>query len=434
MILTADWVLPVVGRPLARGAVLTRGPRIEKVGPLEEIEAAAPLEAVERFDGCVLMPGLVNAHTHLSLSVLGGLVPSMPMRPFLKQVTKAILAMSDDDFASSAALGALQSLRCGVTCVGDIAYGPESLAASADVGLAGVFFWEVLGIEAADLSSELAEREFPAEVGSCSTGRARCGISPHTPYTSGPELLKAEWNVSQRHHVAFSLHVAESPAERDLMLGGTGPLAETASRLADGFRCPHVGSVEYLETLGVLQDAVAVHCTNLEPGDTRRLKKNARGVVLCPRSNEYLHNGAPPVGELSSAGIYLALGTDSAASNVDLDLWEEARAVRALDRSLTSRRILAMLTHDGALTLGLDHLCGSLAPGLQADIAVIRTGETSDPETAVITTGGRATVEAVMSAGLWRVRDGRSALPSMALERAAAGSRAVAERALGQEA
>ncbi len=430
MILTADWVLPITGRPLPDGAVLTHGSRIEMVGRLQDVVAAAPDDLVERFEGCVIMPGLVNAHTHLSLTVLGGLVESMPMRPFLKSVTKAILAMSDDDFAASAALGALQSLRCGVTCVGDIAYGPESLAACADVGLGGVFYWEVLGVDPGDLSGELAEREFPAEVGACSTGRARCGVSPHTPYTSGPELLRAMWNVAQRHHISYAVHVAESAAERDLMHRGAGPLAETAGRLAHGFRAPGVGSVAYLDGLGVLQDAVAIHCTNLESGDARRLKRSARGVVLCPRSNAYLHNGRPPVAELSAAGIYLAVGTDSAASNHDLDLWEEARALRALDPTLTSRRIVAMLTHDGARTLGLDHMFGSIAPGIQADLAVIRTSKTKDPESAVVAEGGEHAVEAVMSAGIWRVREGKSALPYHSVERAAAGSRAVAERAI----
>ncbi|MDO8963244.1 MAG: amidohydrolase family protein, partial [Coriobacteriia bacterium] len=197
MILTADWVLPVTGRPIRDGAVLARGARIEAVGTFEHVRAAAPDEAVESFEGCVLMPGLVNAHTHLSLTVLGGLIPPMPMRPFLSRVTAAILAMSDDDFAASAALGALESLRAGVTCVGDVVYGPEPLAACADAGLAGVFFWEVLGIDAGDLSGELAEREFPADLGACTRGRTRCGLSPHTAYTSGPELLRAAWNVAR---------------------------------------------------------------------------------------------------------------------------------------------------------------------------------------------------------------------------------------------
>lgn len=431
MILTADWVLPVTGLPIRDGALRTRSGRIEAIGTLKQMRAATPDDdTVERFDGCVLMPGLVNAHTHLSLTILEGLIPPMPMTPFLKRVTAAVMAMSDDDFAASAAWGALECLRAGVTCVGDIAYGPEPLAACADAGLAGVFYWEVLGIDAEELSGELAEREFPADIGSCTLGRTRCGLSPHTPYTAGPELLRAMWNVSRRHRVGYAIHVAESPAERLVMQSDRGPLAETAHRLAHGFHAPGVGSVAYLDGLGVLDDAVAVHCVHLEPGDARRLKRAARGVVLCPRSNAYLHNGAPPIAELSCAGIYLALGTDSSASNHDLDLFEEARAARELDHTLTSRRLIAMLTHDGARVLGLDHICGALEPGLSADLAIVRTGSTADPETAVVRLGGRETVEAVMSAGLWRVRRGKAALPTIALERAAAGSRAVAQRAI----
>jgi cytosine/adenosine deaminase-related metal-dependent hydrolase len=276
VILTADWVLPVTGRPIRRGAVRMRGARIEALGTLEQMKADAPGEVVEQFEGCVLMPGLVNAHTHLSLTVLGGLIAPMPLHPFLKRVTAAVLAMSDDDFAASAAKGALDSLRAGVTCVGDIAYGPEPLAACADAGMAGVFYWEILGIDGGELSGELAEREFPAEVGACTLGRARCGLSPHTPYTAGPDLLRAMWNVSQRHRIGYAVHVAESAAESELMLRGTGPLSETARRLATGFRSPGVGSVAYLEGLGVLTDAVAVHCVHLEQGDTRRLKRSAR--------------------------------------------------------------------------------------------------------------------------------------------------------------
>lgn len=432
MIVTADWVLPVTARPIRGGAVLTRGARIEMVGTFEQVFAAAPDEPVERYDGCALMPGLVNAHTHLSLTVLGGLVPPTTMQPFLRRVTAAVHAMGDDDFAASASQGALESLRCGVTTVGDIAYGPEPLAACADIGVGGVFFWEVLGIEAHDLSGELAEIEFPAEVGACTTGRTRCGITPHAPYTSGPALLDAAWRVAQRHKVAFAIHVAESPAERELMLSGRGPLAAVAARTAHGFSAPGVSSVAYLEKLGVLRDALAVHCVNLEEGDARRLKKTARGVVLCPRSNAYLSNGEPPVAALATEGVRIALGTDSPASNHDLDLWEEARALRELDPTLTPRMLIAMLTREGAYVLGLEQSCGALAPGMQADLAIYRTGEATDPEADLVRGAGAGSTVAVMTAGVWRVRDGKPALPTLLIERASADARATVERALAR--
>jgi cytosine/adenosine deaminase-related metal-dependent hydrolase len=430
MIVTADWLLPVTGRPLRGGAALVRGPRIERIGPLEELTALGPKESVERFDGCVIVPGLVNAHTHLSLTVLEGLIPRMPMSRFLREVTKAVLAMSHDDFAASAMLGAIQSLECGVTTVGDIVYGPEALAACADAGVGGIFYWEVLGHAADELSGELAEREFPAEVGACTSGRTRCGLSPHATYTSGPGLLAAEWKVADRHHVGYAVHVAESEAERELMITGAGPLAHTAHRLAHGFKTPRKGSVAYLDSLGVLQESVAIHCAHLEPGDTGLLKRSVRGVVLCPRSNAWLGNGPAPVSELSSAGIYLAVGTDSPASNEDLDLWQEARALRKLDPTLTARRLIAMLTVDGARVLGLHGWCGALEPGMQADLAVMQVGPTEDPENAVVRSGGRDTTQAVLSAGLWRVREGKASLQTGAVKRAAAAAREVAVRAL----
>ena len=430
MLIGADWVVTAAGRPIRDGAVLTHGHRVVEVAPLAELEAAHPDEPVERFEGCVIVPGLVNAHTHLSLTVLAGLIEPMPMRQFLKAVTTAVLAMGNDEFAASATMGALECLRCGVTWVGDIGYGPEPLAACADTGVGGVFYWEVLGIEADDLSGELAEREFPAEVSACTTGRTRCGISPHTPYTSGPRLIQAEWQVAQHHHTGFAIHVAESHAERDLMRKGEGPLVQLAGRLAHGFVVPKTGSVDYLDRLGVLKDAVAIHCVHIDPGDIMRLKHAARGVVLCPRSNAWLENGTAPVAELSSAGVRLALGTDSPASNADMDLFAEARSARKIDPSLTARRLLTMMTADAAKVLGLEDVCGTLAPGMSADLAVVRTGQTTDPENAVITQGGPDTVRAVLSAGVWRVREGKVALPTSAAKRAAEEARGVASRAL----
>jgi len=430
MIVTADWVLSVAGPAIRGGAVLTDADgRIEQVAPLDQVVASHPDDVVERFDGCAIIPGLVNAHTHVSLTVLSGLVPRMPMRPFLSHVTAAIQAMSHGDFAASAALGALESLRGGVTCVGDIAYGPASLTACAGLGLAGVFYFEVLGIEHGGLRAQLERHCFPLARGACAHGRARCGISPHAPYSVGPEPLQAAVEVARETGASLAVHVAESVAERELMLGRGGPLLEVSARLAHGFEAPGVGSVAYLARLGVLQDIVAIHCANLEPGDPNLLA-TARGVVLCPRSNVYLQNGTPPVAALREAGVRLAIGTDSPASNTDLDLFEEARALLALDRDLTPQRVLEMVTRDGARALALDDRLGALAPGLDADLTVVRIGETADPVAAVVATGGCETVQAVMTAGRWRIRDGRPVGDVSVIETRAAAARDVAARAI----
>lgn len=430
MIVTADWVLPVASEPLAGGAVLVEGGRIAMVGTLEGVTAAAPDEPVERFDGCVIMPGLVNAHTHLSLTVLGGLVEPMPMRQFLARVTSAVVAMSEADFAASAALGALECLRNGVTCVGDIAYGPVSLAACAAAGVAGVFYFEVLGAKEADVPSRLEAEGYVSARDSVSR-RLRRGVSPHAPYSSGPGTLRATHAIARRDGAGYAIHLAESPAERELMISGTGARADAAARLAEGFTAPGVGPVAYLERLGVLDGALAVHCVVLEPGDARLLAASTVGVALCPRSNAFLGNGGPPVADLRDAGVRLCLGTDSPASNWDLDLFEEARALQALDPDLTPTRLIEIVTRDGARALGLDGTLGSLAKGLDADLTVLRLPSDARPEAAVIALGGRNRVAAVMTEGDWRIRDGASTAATAAIEAEAAHARAVAKTAIG---
>lgn len=430
MIVAGDWLLPGDGQPLQGGAVLLRGPRIQEVAPYEALVAAHPGEPVDVHAGCVITPGLVNAHTHLSLTVLRDLAPPGDLATWLRSVAKGISAMRDDEFAASATLGALESLEAGVTVVGDIAYGPEAPAACGDAGLAGTYYWEVLGIEAADLSRELARREFPSGPGQCTSGRTRRGLTPHAPYTAGPELLRAVHSEARRLEAGFAVHVAESLAERQLLAGGAGPFQETAARFARGFTPPRTSSVAYLDALGVLEGALAIHCVHLGEGDAALLGAKARAVVLCPRSNAVLGNGRPPVSALAAAGVALALGTDSAASNADLDILAEARALAAIAPQMTARRLMRMMTIEGAAALGLDDELGSLEAGKQADLAVFRVGETREPEEAVIRAGGRETLKAVMSGGAWRMRECRHVFPTQAAERAADRARSVAQRAI----
>lgn len=421
MILSADWVLSVSGRPIRDGAIWSRSSRIDTVGHVDDVAAAAgPREAIQHYPGCVIMPGLVNAHTHLSLTGLDGLLPMTSQRAWLAALTTTLRALDDDDFGACATAGAMHCLRSGVTVVGDIAFGPESLAACADAGLGGVFYWEVSGIAAEDLSGELAGREFPTDTGRPLTARARWGLSPQSPYTSGPGLLEAAHRVASTHMLGFCLHVAESSAERDLMLSGLGSLAGTARRLAHGFAHPRTGTVEYLQDLGVLDGAVAVHCTNLEKGDEVRLKRHARGVVLCPRSDAALGNGQPDVAALSRAGVRMGLGTESLASAADLDLFAEARALRQLDVTLTPARAVEIMTHEGASVLGMEDAFGTLEHGKQADFVVVETGTTGDPEGAVVAKGGQDTIVAVISSGLWRVREHKLVFPTEATVRACA--------------
>jgi aminodeoxyfutalosine deaminase len=418
VLLSADWVLPIDGDPIRNGAVRVHNGRIADVGSAETLASVDKI--AHCFPGCVILPGFVNAHTHLSLTALGGVLPSTDLPTWIGKLVGMMRALDADDMAASAALGALRCLEAGVTVVGDIAYGPEPLASAADMGVGGTFYWEVLGVDSNRLLPVLEAEEFPTTKSDASSNRAHCGISPHSAYTCGPGLLRAVAEFARRHRYPVAIHVAESWAETELLEAGLGPLAPVAERLAHGFQPPHVSPVAYLASLGALDDALAVHCVHLAPGDGKTLARHARGVAVCPTSNAFLHNGQPPVETLVSSGIRVGIGTDSAASNPAFDLFAEAHAVRGIFPSLTAERVLRMMTLEGADALGLAGSFGSLTRGKQADLVVMRLPSAEDPAETVLTTGGAASVQAVLAAGIWRVRESQPAMPAAAIESAAA--------------
>lgn len=418
MFLTADWVVPVFDDPIRDGAVVVAGGRIRDVGPTAVFETLYPDEPRHDFPGCTITPGLVNAHTHLAMTCFKGLIEPQPFHSWIKYVPLAWRSLSGDDIAASIALGAIKSIACGVTAVGDIAYGPESVAIAADSGLGGVFYWEVLGISVDELPEFLYEAEFPITGDHACGPRVYCGLSPHAPYTSGPDLIAGTHKIARARGARFAVHVAESDAEVELLSSGTGPLADLAERLADGWKNPGRSPVRYLDALGALSGAAAIHCAKVLPVDLTPLARRAAGVVLCPRSNAYLMNGEPPAWRFEQAGIFLGLGTDSLASNSDLDLFEEARALRQMEPRFSARRLFEMMTIGGAEVLQVADEFGTLEPEKQADIAVYRvTGD--DPFEALLAGAGRSTTEAVLSAGVWRVREGGPTTGVSLIERAA---------------
>ncbi len=430
MLITADWVLPVSRPPISHGAVLVIDDVIVEVGRADDL--ANLHSSVPRHDhpGCVIVPGLVNAHTHLSLTAIGGLIEPQAFEHWLSRLMGAIGSWEPGDHRASAALGAHRCLQAGVTVVGDITTCPEARLTSLEAGVGGTFFWEVLGIPSPALYARLEKMEFPANIDGGCGPRVRCGLSPHSPYTAGPRLIQALHEAALEWHVPYCVHAAESAAEVELLRDGCGPLADVAERNADGFEAPGCSPVTYLDRLGVLDGATVVHAGHIGPNDIARLASSARGVVACPRSNIYLSNPVAPVARLLKAGVPVGLGTDSAASNHDLDLMEDVRALHDLDPSISPRTLIEMVTAMGAITLGLEDRFGILERGMQADLAIFRIGETSDPESDFVRFAGASTVSAVLAAGAWKVLEGRLEDPVEPVEIAARAARVRAEHEL----
>jgi cytosine/adenosine deaminase-related metal-dependent hydrolase len=429
VIISGEWLLPIDRPPIRHGAIRISGPRIVDVGELDDLKRRHPKDSVNEQSGCVVLPGLVNAHTHLSLTSLRGLLPPGEFAGWIARLAPLISALDDDDFADAASFGALECLRSGITVVGDIAYGPEAPAAAADTGVGGVFFWEVFGIGPDDLPQTLASHDFPADASSCD-GRTLCGLSPHSPYTSGPELIRAVYRYARRQGCRHAIHIAESTAEIRLLTGGEGPLRATAERLAEGFSPPGSGGIRYLEHLAVLDGSIAVHCVQLMPGEAELLASHAAGVVLCPRSNRYLLNGCPPVGALREAGVRLAVGTDSLASNESIDLFAEARELLAIDAGMSAGRVLKIMTLEGAHVLGVERDYGSLEPGKYADVISVTVGDTADPVVGLLREGTPGGVRSVISGGAWRIIDGKPTFLTAESERKNARVAEKAARAL----
>lgn len=427
MLITADWVLPIARRPIRSGAVVINQGRVVAVGRAADFAGQESSGGRFDFPGCVLMPGLVNAHSHLALTALEGVVPSMRFEEWLPQLVAALRDWTPDDYAASAAVGIHRTLLSGVTVVGDIVYGPESAAAAADHGLGGVFYWEVLGIEAEKLPAALVRQEFPTTPSGACGARIRCGLSPHSVYTAGPGLLRAVRDAAIDLDAPYAIHVAESDAESRLLRDGTGPLAATAARMAHGFVPPGTGPVTYLDRLGAIDGATAVHLCQVLPTEIPRLAATVRGVVTCPRSNRYLHNAVPRVERFLHNGIAVGIGTDSSASNEDLDLMTEVRALHLAEPDIPTTKLLEMATATGAIALGVEDRFGVIVPGMQADFAVFSVGATNEPEAAVLSSAGRDTIEAVMSAGTWRVLGGSLVTRHPAAEK---GARAAAQKSI----
>jgi len=415
MLLSADWVLPVSRPPIRDGAVLVAGERIVEVGDRARLQAEHPEEPQEHFAGCVMTPGLVNAHTHLTLTALAGVIESRPFAEWLPRLVTALGPWEIADHEASGVLGAEESLSCGVTVVGDIAYGAAEVASASAAGLGGVYYWELLGLHAEEVAPQLDYLRYPASP-EVYGERIVCGLSPHSPYTAGPGLLAEVQQTAQGLGVPTAIHVAESAAEVQLLLDGTGPLAGTAGRTAHGFTPPGTSTVAYLAALGALDRATAVHLCHASPSDIALLARHARGAVTCPRSNYYLDNPPPRVTPLLDAGVPVGIGTDSSASNYDLDLLAEVRALHRAEPHLTPDTLLSIATRSGAEAIGVEDRYGSLEHGKFADVSVFAIEGGDDPACALLDEGGADRVRAVMSGGTWRLREGAL----LATDRAAA--------------
>jgi 5-methylthioadenosine/S-adenosylhomocysteine deaminase len=377
VILTARLVLPISGPPLQNGGVAIQDGVIRSTGQMPDLRREFPGEPCETLGDAVLLPGLVNAHTHLELT---GLRDRLPLGRSFSEWLLALLdlrrELDRDFYDASSREGAAASLRSGVTCVADITASGASLASLKACGLRGVVYQEVLGPDPSEAEDRLsrAEASLRALQAEAAGSLVSIGLSPHAPYSLSEALLERCADLLRRRQLRATMHLAESPDEATYIGLGLGPLATdllpAVGRQAPSHRVCGESPTSLLARVGLLSDRMlAVHAVQVGSSDLALLKQHAVALALCPRSNHHLRVGLPPLPRYLGMRLRAGLGTDSLASNETLSLWDEMRfALTAYGGTVTPRQLLTMATLGGAAAIGLDDEIGSLERGKRADL------------------------------------------------------------------
>jgi aminodeoxyfutalosine deaminase len=375
----ADWVLPIASPPVRGGWVAVEGGRVIASGP----SSAPPPDAgvAAPFDGaCVILPALVNAHTHLELSHLRQRVP--PAASFGEWVSNLISLRRQypDPHAFEiveAARRAIGEARAaGTGLIGDISNTLITIPLLIESATPARVFHELLGFNLPDVAAIVTGAAGRLAAAALS-GELRANLTAHAPYSASRELFAAiHQAVAGRPDAVLSVHLGESPAEIEFLHGGGGEIRATLERVGawnPDWRPPGCGPVQYMEQVGWLSPRLlAVHGVQLTDAELALLAHANATLVTCPRSNRWVGAGDPDVQRFYDAGVRVAIGTDSLASVADLNLFAEMQAVRSLAPRLPAARILESATRTGAEALRFDADFGTIAPGKRAHLIAVR--------------------------------------------------------------
>jgi aminodeoxyfutalosine deaminase len=393
-LISARFVYAVTSAPIEHGAVLVEGERILAVGPLDALAGRHPDAWRADLGEALLLPAAINAHTHLELTGLHGVIPEgLEMAAWILALLHGRGGLSDAAMRASAEEGVQRTLASGVAAVGEICSAGQSVGPVVESGLYGVVYYELLNGDPAQAEATLArgqsqlarwEAEYPG-------ARVRFGLSLHAPYSVSRPLFERTATWCRAEGVPLCIHAAESPAETQWLRDRTGPMRDTLyagiGRPADLEAAPGVSPIQYLRDVNALgAGTLLAHGVQVDGDDLALLSRTQTAVVHCPRSNARLLNGRLPWAAYRAAGVRLALGTDSLASSPSLSVWEEAAYAMSLHATAgeppTTDDILRLATLDGARALGVSDELGSLEAGKRAALAWAPLAGMSDESSA----------------------------------------------------
>ncbi len=406
-LLKAKVVIPSAEKPPLRdGGVLVEGEHIVAVESFEELKSRYPEAEVYDFGESVLFPGLVNLHTHASMTIFRGLADDLPLMTWLEDYIFPVERHLKQEWVYwGAKLAIAEMLRAGVTTFVDMyLFEPEVIRAVEEAGVRaalgeGLFDFPSPGYGPLERGLALTRELLETYAGH---PRIKIIVCPHATYTCSPETLKAAAAIAEEFDTLLHIHLSETKEEVALIkarYGESPPL--------------------HLEKLGLLNENLLVaHAVQLTNGEIELLARRGVKVAHCPESNLKLGSGVAPVAALLEEGVCVGLGTDGPASNNDLDLFGEMRTAALVQKGLSfdptklpAEKVFKMATSLGAEALGFKDL-GVLTPGAKADLAVVsltfpHLTPFYDPFSLLVYSAKGGDVTDVMVAGKFVLREGK---------------------------
>ena len=420
MLLCAQYVIPVTRDSIKRGAVLVRDGRIRDIGSSDMLKLRYPDEEVKDFGMAAILPGFVDAHTHLENAVMRGVVHDVPYATWVTAMNEKSLKLDVSDWYDSAILGGLEALSSGVTTIADVTATGATCTAAQKLGLRAVIYREVGAMDKRRVGYAIksAENDIMHWREEVDEDRITIGIAPNVLFACHPAVFGKVSKLAQRENLPVAVRIAGTREEFNFVKYGSSPFSVHAMDDKRGFvEIPPwlptgVTPVRYALNWGIFEanNVMAVYCVHVDDEDIMKLKEYNVSVAVCPRSNAQLGMGVAPVDKFLRAGLDVGIGTDSPAATDATDMISEMRIGMLLQRAvnvgrfLDSATVLEMATIGGARALGMDDQIGSIEVGKRADITAVDLSAThqspdTDPVAAVVNSASAADVLMTMVGG-----------------------------------
>jgi cytosine/adenosine deaminase-related metal-dependent hydrolase len=391
----ARWVLPITQLPIENGTVVENGGKITYVGPRE----GAPLGDDYELGESILLPGLVNTHTHLELTAMRGFLEDGRFTEWIDKLRQSRNeVLNEEMLLDSARFGIVEGLEAGITTYADTCSSGVVMRALREQGVRGIMYQETFGPDPSHAAAAIRELETRIDkLHPEQTDLVALGVSPHAPYTVSDRLYEAAARFADSRGLPMAMHIAESAAEYEIVASGSGDFAERWRRRGIAVSKRARSPIELLDRLGALERGpLLIHCVRVDAADIQIMARHRCSVAHCPASNAKFGHGIAPLLPIVDAGIRVGIGSDSVASNNRMDILDEARLAVLIHRAATGRhdafgahQALELATIGGARALNLDARVGSLEVGKDADLTafttdIARTTPLGDPYSAAI--------------------------------------------------